>query len=183
MTTTDSNGIVFLEDTDTISPLHTLMNTLQQGTSDVIKETRHGPLYAANNTERDMYYATYGASSTEPLWVDVAGVLYRTIDGTNWVTRDTNYVIRNADGTSSPAGSRPIIQAFPVQDNVNGSGIITVTFPQPFTAKPVVSAQTVLGASFNPVVNSNNVTPTTVQLIWPGLTSGTMRVHIQAIGW
>lgn len=36
MTTTDANGIVFLEETDPISPFHTLMNTLQQGTSDAI---------------------------------------------------------------------------------------------------------------------------------------------------
>lgn len=33
MTTTDSNGIVFLEETDPISPFHTLINTLQAGTS------------------------------------------------------------------------------------------------------------------------------------------------------
>ena len=34
MTTTDSNGIVFLEATDNISPFHTTINLLQQGTSD-----------------------------------------------------------------------------------------------------------------------------------------------------
>lgn len=36
MTTTDGNGIVFLEETDSISPFHTLINGLQQGTSDAI---------------------------------------------------------------------------------------------------------------------------------------------------
>lgn len=38
MSTTDSNGIVFLEESDPISPFHTLMNTLQQGTSDAITD-------------------------------------------------------------------------------------------------------------------------------------------------
>lgn len=36
MTTTDANGIVFLEETDAVSPLHTLINGLQQGTSEAI---------------------------------------------------------------------------------------------------------------------------------------------------
>lgn len=36
MTTSDANGIIFLEETDPIAPFHTLMNTLQQGTSDAI---------------------------------------------------------------------------------------------------------------------------------------------------
>lgn len=38
MTTTNANGIVFLEETDPISPFHTLMNVLQQGTSDALDE-------------------------------------------------------------------------------------------------------------------------------------------------
>lgn len=33
MATTDSNGIIFLEDTDNIAPFHTLINMLQTGTS------------------------------------------------------------------------------------------------------------------------------------------------------
>lgn len=33
MTTTNSNGIVFLEETDPVVPFHTLINTLQTGTS------------------------------------------------------------------------------------------------------------------------------------------------------
>lgn len=36
MTTTNSRGIVFLEESDPISPFHTLINVLQQGTSDAI---------------------------------------------------------------------------------------------------------------------------------------------------
>lgn len=40
MATTDSNGIVFLEETDPISPFHTTINTLQQGTSDAISAAR-----------------------------------------------------------------------------------------------------------------------------------------------
>lgn len=36
MTTTDGNGIVFLEEDDNISPFHTLINGLQQATSNVV---------------------------------------------------------------------------------------------------------------------------------------------------
>jgi len=41
MTTTDSNGIVFLETTDNISPFHTLINTLQTGTSTAITSVKN----------------------------------------------------------------------------------------------------------------------------------------------
>lgn len=40
MTTSNANGIIFLEETDPISPFHTLMNVLQQGTSDAIDALR-----------------------------------------------------------------------------------------------------------------------------------------------
>lgn len=45
MTTTDSNGIIFLEETDPISPFHTLMNTMQQGTSDAITNLKSATPY------------------------------------------------------------------------------------------------------------------------------------------
>lgn len=40
MSTTDGNGIVFLEETDNISPFHTLINGMQQGTSDAFTELK-----------------------------------------------------------------------------------------------------------------------------------------------
>jgi len=38
MTTTDANGIIFLEETDAISPFHTLINGLQTATSTAISQ-------------------------------------------------------------------------------------------------------------------------------------------------
>lgn len=83
MTTTDSNGIVLLQDTDNIAPFHTLINTLQAATSAQVKRAKKGLQYAANNTARDTLLALYGSSASEPFWVDVAGTLYRH-DGTAW---------------------------------------------------------------------------------------------------
>lgn len=42
MTTTDANGIVFLEETDPIAPFHTLINTLQTATSQAVALTSTG---------------------------------------------------------------------------------------------------------------------------------------------
>ena len=86
MTTTDANGIVFLQDTDNISPFHTLINGLQTATSTAVEKAGRGPFYAANTTARTALYTAHGASSTNPLWVDMAGTLYRTVDGTTWVS-------------------------------------------------------------------------------------------------
>lgn len=93
MTTTDSQGIVFIEETDPISPLHTLINALQSGTSAAVRKVARGPLYAANTSERDAYLAEYGSSAASPLWVDVNGVLQRH-NGTAWVSLvgDTGWV-------------------------------------------------------------------------------------------
>lgn len=77
MTTTDSNGIVFLQETDTLTPFQTMINTLQSGTSAAVGKALVGPLPAANTTERDALLATYGASTSRPLWVDMAGQLMR----------------------------------------------------------------------------------------------------------
>src|SRR5665647_1652654 len=40
MATTDSNGILFYEDTDAVSPLHTLLNTGQQSVSNAVTELK-----------------------------------------------------------------------------------------------------------------------------------------------
>lgn len=183
MTTTDGNGIIFLEETDPISPFHTLMNTLQQGTSDSLQAARRGPLYAADNTARTALYTQYGASPSAPLWVNVAGVIQYTVDGTNWIFATPRYIFRDADGTSMPTTVRPLEQAFVVQDVTNGSSVMTIPFPVAFTVKPIVHAMTVSGAAINPVVNANSITTSQVSLIWPGNPSANIRVHITARGW
>jgi hypothetical protein len=95
MATTDSNGIVFLEETDPISPFHTTMNVLQQGTSDALTGLKDGSdeiiviHRVANTTERATLAASYSPTSAKPLFVwraDATGgrELEYTNDGTNW---------------------------------------------------------------------------------------------------
>lgn len=67
MTTTNANGIVFLEETDPISPFHTLINTLQQGTSNAISGLR--PAWTTMTLA-----SQYSAVSGYP-------VQYRVVDG------------------------------------------------------------------------------------------------------
>lgn len=82
MTTTDINGIVFLEATDPISPFHTLMNLLQSGTSNALNATaRIFPV--VDTTEQDALETTYSPSPTNPIYSDLGGVLYRS-QGSGW---------------------------------------------------------------------------------------------------
>jgi hypothetical protein len=90
MTTTNANGIVFVEDTDPISPFQVLLNTLQQGTSDAISSTaRVFPV--ANVPARDALEIDHPPSASSPLFVFRADAgagreLEYTTDGTTWRT-------------------------------------------------------------------------------------------------
>lgn len=109
MTTTDSMGILYLEATDNITPFATTVNALQSATSNAVKKATRGPLYAANNTERNALLSQYGSSASNPLWVDVAGVLQRH-NGTSWSTYPADVSWTNislASGWSVTHGSRP----------------------------------------------------------------------------
>lgn len=77
MTTTNANGIVFLEETDPISPFHTLMNTLQQGTSDALDAIKYRP---------DPGTAIRGTDSTLGInaWQNLSGVLTYTFRANHW---------------------------------------------------------------------------------------------------
>jgi hypothetical protein len=92
MTTTDSNGIVFLEDTDPISPFHTLMNVLQQGTSDAIAALKYEGMRVAlggsgqniaNGSTTVLSVGTPSASRVSPGW-----------------TRNSTQVISGHDGVA-----------------------------------------------------------------------------------
>lgn len=70
MTTTNANGIIFLEESDNISPFHTLINTLQQGTSDALDSVKAGPAIkvirtVGQNTSSGSWNLIAGWSSTE----------------------------------------------------------------------------------------------------------------------
>jgi len=89
MTTTDANGIVYLQDTDDISPFHTLINVLQAGTSNALN-ARIRIARVANVTERNALATTLGASPTNPIYTHridaLAGYeLERTINGSTWI--------------------------------------------------------------------------------------------------
>lgn len=101
MATTDSNGIVFLEETDPISPFHTTINTLQQGTSDAITGIKDGSNdilvvhQVADISERSSLATAYGPTASKPLYVDrqdapAGQELERTEDGSTWTSIQSN---------------------------------------------------------------------------------------------
>jgi hypothetical protein len=89
MATTDSNGILFYEDTDIISPLNTLLNTGQTSVSTALSATaRVFPV--ADVTERDALAVTYSPAADNPLIVFRADAISGrqieyTIDGSTWI--------------------------------------------------------------------------------------------------
>lgn len=116
MATTDINGIVFLEETDPISPFHTTINTLQQGTSDAISALTDGSSDVvvihpvANTTERDALAASYAPSASNPLYVDrqdaATGLkLERTENGSSWAAvgspTDSGWVTLTLDASTT----------------------------------------------------------------------------------
>lgn len=97
MATTDSNGIVFLEETDPISPFHTTINTLQQGTSDALSGIKDGSNdilvihQVADTSERAALAVAYGPTASKPLYVNRANAgagkeMEYTTDGSTWRT-------------------------------------------------------------------------------------------------
>lgn len=100
----DDMGIDFLVGTDMAAPLHTAINTLQTATSGAIKSTRQGMLYATNTTERAALYTLYGASTARPLWVDMGGVIYRTVDGATWTAMGSKTLMSDVDALKARKG-------------------------------------------------------------------------------
>lgn len=102
MTTTDSNGIVFLEETDPISPLQTTINTLQTATSLALSTMTRSPRFAANAAARNALLASLGSSATSPLYVhqqDILATVWH--DGTRWHrTADSQVGFNSYAGTT-----------------------------------------------------------------------------------
>lgn len=90
MATFDANGILFYEETDAVSPLHTLLNAGQQSVSDAFSGMTR--IYVVQNTtEREALVALYPPTTSAPLYVHRVDAgsgreLERTLDGTNWQT-------------------------------------------------------------------------------------------------
>lgn len=109
-----------------------------------------------------------------------------TEDGTNFTAGPTVYVQGGnapATGQTPPAGTRTLIQAFPVFGATTGSGTLDVNFPVPFAAPPIIHATTISGGGINPVIDSGVLTATSMRLAFPTLPSTSVFVHITAIGW
>lgn len=75
MATTDSNGILFYEETDAVSPLHTLLNGGQQSVSDAFTAFSNGSggeiviHYVANTAARATLATAYSPTASKPLFV------------------------------------------------------------------------------------------------------------------
>ena len=92
MGTTDANGVYFYEDTDPVSPLHTLLNLGQTSISTALSNqlaasSRIYPI--ANEAARAALVAKYPPSASKPLYAHRANApvgreLEYTTDGTRW---------------------------------------------------------------------------------------------------
>jgi len=143
----------------------------------------------ANATARAQKLLDLGSSAARPLIVRQSDTgVYWEHDGTAWRALGgggtaPRVVARNGDGGAMPSGVVPLIQSWVTQDARNSAGIMTVVYPQPFSVRPIVIAKTVSGASTDPVINADSANATSVSLIWPGASGGSVRVHLIAIGW
>lgn len=124
MTTTDANGIVFLEETDPISPFHTLINVLQTATSQAI---------ALNTTD------SFSASSP---WGVFSNSLSRLNKLVVWNFRfDRTGAASSADEVigTLPVGFRPAITIYaPVGVVTGGSNRVALVIINP-TGQVVLS--------------------------------------------
>lgn len=147
MATTDSNGILFYEVTDSVSPLQVLLNSGQQSISDALNTTaRIFPV--ASIAARNALSTTYGPTASKPLYVNRADAVSGrqteyTVNGTEWIiipagytsiTAFTSYTGADAPGTfgSSFANMGGTTYTQPVgYQKVNGrvylSGVAAVT--------------------------------------------------------
>jgi hypothetical protein len=95
MGTIDDNGIYFYEDTDAVSPLHTLLNVGQQSISDAFDATaRIFPV--ANVAARTALATAYSPTTSKPLYVHRADAgaakeLEYSTNGSTWTTVPAGY--------------------------------------------------------------------------------------------
>lgn len=157
MATTDSNGLVILQDTDNITPLHTTINTVTASVSNYLtaNKTVH---YVANTAARATLVTSYTPTSSNPLIVwrgdaTVGQQIEFTTDGTNWF--HVNAYATGAQPNPIAMGTVSITPSAPSTPTSTA-----VTFPAGlFTTAPTVMTNpvttvpgtTVLGTSANGV--------------------------------
>ena len=109
MTTTDSKGIVFLEETDIISPFHTLMNVLQQGTTDAFDDVTNlidskiTILHRDTIAERGALTASTSTDNPLLVYVKATGLIYMSDNGATWKTLATLDAVAAAIAARTPA--------------------------------------------------------------------------------
>src|SRR5690348_11041926 len=96
MTTTDANGIAFVETTDAVSPLQVLLNALQQSTSNAITGLKAKDFVAQ---------ATAPAHSAGLRWFNTTTGVTSISDGTRWVGAGGDLVESSITSTVGPVGA------------------------------------------------------------------------------
>jgi len=153
MTTTDANGIVYLQDTDDISPFHTLINVLQSATSNALN-AKIRIARVANITERNALAVSLGASPTNPLYTHrtdapAGAQLEYTTNGTTWTTLGAR-VGAKVQMSNGAVASSTITALGPDAALRNGSpGFVrtSVGIQVPTTGLYTIHAQTNLGGA------------------------------------
>lgn len=155
MATLDDNGILFYEETDPISPIHTLLNTGQQSVSNAFGEASR--IWKVDNAgERNALAVARAASAANPVYVhqadapvasrlkvseDPTGNVWRTIyagDDTGWISASLQNGWVNFGGAYSIAEYRRLNGIVYVQGLIK-SGTInpgTVLFNLPVGFRP-----------------------------------------------
>lgn len=111
MATTDANGIVFYEETDAVSPLHTLLNLGQQSISDVVGSH----FISATSAPTAVAFKFWYNPTTQYLYVSDGSAWYYVAGGTrSWLTNGvdnagissgTTTTIMTNTITGAPAGT------------------------------------------------------------------------------
>lgn len=178
MATTDANGLVILQDTDAVSPLHTAINTVTASVSNFLTVNKT-IRYVANVTARTSLAGTYLPTTSNPLVVwrgdaNTGSNIEYTTDGSNWF---------HVAGYGAGLDPRPLTAMGSVTITPSAANTPTsaaVTFPVGlFTATPVVLVNpattvpgtTVTGWAANGVTTSGcNITLTRTSTVATSLT-------------
>jgi hypothetical protein len=148
MGTIDANGIYFYEETDAVSPLHTLLNTGQQSVSDAFDGTTR--IYPVSNTTTRNALATgFTPSTTDPLLVYRADAKQiESNDGTGWIPQNARAFMTNARTASYAMGANSTMYV------LGGSGSSVPVFGVPDAYSPMA----LVGSTYSNEVFSWNQT-------------------------
>lgn len=200
MGTTDSNGIYFYEDTDAVSPLHTLLNLGQTSVTNALDATaRIWPI--ANTAARTALVAAHPPTASEPLYAHRADApegqrLEVTIDGTTWTPVNNSGLVAVTGGaitgTAPPVGTllKEVTVFATFNSSTAGRNVVNFgyTFPNGvvYISPPaLLNGDTYVGAYLNYYGNPT-LSSVTIQIVGSGGTpvpSINPRVSFTVKGW